>query len=171
MLFVVNAIFYNMIYLNFFYLNERNTSKIEKEGAFKAKLEWQFERFRGGINPEFLYQSLKTPISLVHTNPHQAQKFIGKLAQFYRYLLEHQSQELISLQEELDALQNQTALLNEHIDGVLEFNIDVDKDLCDTCMVIPGSLQRILGSLVASNIVNQKQPLRVNCTKSMFKFL
>lgn len=170
-LFIISAIFYDLVYLSFFYLNERNSSKIEKEGAFKAKLEWQFERFRGSINPAFLYQSLETLISLVHTNPQDAQEFIGKLANFYRYLLEHQSQELITLSNELEALENQAKLLNEHIDGALLLSINVDKDLCDQCMVIPGSLQRILGSLVASTIVNQKQPLQVNCTNDGEEYL
>ncbi len=163
-LFMASAFFYNLVYLSFFYLNERNTSELEKEEVFKEKLAWQFERFQANINPDFLYLSLETLISLVHRHPEHAQEYISWLANYYRFHLESQELELIPLQHELDALVNQAKLLHEQWDGAVGLEVDVDRNLCQACRIVPGSLQRLLQSLVASSVVNQKQPFEVICT-------
>ncbi len=74
-----------------------DVEKLKTENAV-AKL----EALKSQVNPHFLFNSLNALTSLVHSNPDNAVEFIQKLSEVYRYVLDHQYDELVDLDSELE---------------------------------------------------------------------
>ena len=70
---------------------------LEKE-AVKAK----FEALKNHINPHFLFNSLGTLNSLINTNPDKATQYVNEFSKIYRYFLEVNNQDIVTLREEID---------------------------------------------------------------------
>ena len=87
-----------------YFFNEWKNGLVLSETLQKEKVESQVEALRNQANPHFLFNSLNVLSSLVHTDPDKAEEFINKFASVYRYVLNIQDKNLVTLKEELDFL-------------------------------------------------------------------
>jgi len=117
-------------------------------------------KFKNEINPNLLYDSLESLISLIHKNAEEAEDYIDKMALVYRYILSNRNTELVKIGEELQATENVVILLNEmHYN-----NIELQNGLQDQVleeMVIPGSLTSVMESIIRKTIISDTQPLKI----------
>ncbi|MEQ8924934.1 MAG: histidine kinase, partial [Fulvivirga sp.] len=91
----------------------------EKEVIQKELLAAKYEGLKNQVNPHFLFNSFSTLSSLVESQPKLAVEFIDKLSDLYRYVLEHDTDNLVSLKKELDFLNDYIFLLKiRHQDGI-----------------------------------------------------
>jgi two-component system LytT family sensor kinase len=63
--------------------------------------EAELRALKAQINPHFLFNTLNTIASLIHTQPEQAEATIERLAEMFRYLLNGSERRLVPLEEEL----------------------------------------------------------------------
>lgn len=83
-----------------------------KEAATKVErlknegLKSKFESLKNQVNPHFLFNSLNALSSLVYDDQKKAVDFIQKLSDVYRYVLDHQNDEVVPLQKEVDFLKS-----------------------------------------------------------------
>lgn len=63
--------------------------------------EAELKALKAQINPHFLFNTLNTIASLIHTHPEQAEETVERLAEMFRYLLNGSEQRLVPLEEEL----------------------------------------------------------------------
>lgn len=68
--------------------------------------EAELRALRAQLNPHFLFNSLNSILSLISTQPQQAEAMTQKLADFFRRSLKHHATAMISLQEELEIVQD-----------------------------------------------------------------
>ena len=63
--------------------------------------EAELKVLKAQINPHFLFNTLNTIASLIHTHPEQAEATVERLAEMFRYLLNGSERRLVPLEEEL----------------------------------------------------------------------
>lgn len=134
-------------------------AEVHKRAALAAK----YEALKNQVNPHFLFNSFNVLSNLVYKNPDLAAEFIQQLSKVYRYVLETQQQELISLEQELEMLRAYLFLLEIRFGKALEVSTDLDARPGDA--VVPLTLQMLAENAVKHNVASKKNPLRLSFTR------
>ena len=139
-------------------LNEANTkmNKIKQE-AEKSK----FETLKSQINPHFLFNSLNTLSSLIYIDANKADKFTNMLSKIYRYILDHQDEELTPLSEELEFIKKYIYLQKIRFDNNFEVQI-ADYSKYKDMMIVPLSLQILLENVFKHNIISDNIKIKIS---------
>jgi LytS/YehU family sensor histidine kinase len=141
-------------------LESWRNSLAEIERFRKERIEFQFEMLRNQVNPHFLFNSLNTASSLIYENQDAASKFVKQLAKVYRYVLEQQSKELVSLQEEKQFISSFIYLLELRFANNLKVDLIIP-DVYSSLLVLPMGLQLLVENALKHNIVSAKKPLHL----------
>jgi LytS/YehU family sensor histidine kinase len=96
----------------------------------------------------------------VYKDQDKAVEFINQLSKVYRYLLDNHSNELVTLQTELEFIHSYTYLLSIRFDKNIKFSIEVPSDKL-SLMVPPMSLQMLVENAIKHNEISEEQPLSV----------
>lgn len=160
--YTVTALLYNLLYFSNYYLQRENTVKLAAERNQHHVLEMEMTEFRNDINPDLLFESLESLISLMYRDVEKAEAYIDCLANAYRYVLTNRQEELVPVSQELEAARNVIAILNERYFNHLQFESALDEDELNA-MLIPGTLPLIVEALVRSTIVSRFEPLVIRC--------
>ena len=135
-------------------------ASLEREAELKTQLlQYRYESLRSQINPHFLFNSLNVLSELVVDEPRQAVTFIHGLSDTYRYVLDAQEREWVSLSEELALVSTYANLLHVRFEDRLQLKVDVPHQLADR--VVPMALQLLLENAVKHNVVSASNPLTV----------
>jgi LytS/YehU family sensor histidine kinase len=132
---------------------------MDRENRMREKIEADFSTFRNEINPDLLYESLENLILTIHHNADEAEEQIDSLAGIYRYSLINRQQELVTLEDELNSLENLLHLLNHKYGGAIQFTSHVTTP--ETIHLIPGSLQVTIDSIVRNTLISKQSPLAI----------
>jgi Putative regulator of cell autolysis len=99
--------------------------------ALKNK-EMQISLLKSQINPHFLFNTLNSISTLVHSSKEQARKVITQLSDVFRYALDSHGEEMVSLIQEIDFIENYIRIQQVRFGERLRFQKDVDP----TCFLI-----------------------------------
>ncbi|MEL7371838.1 MAG: histidine kinase [Myxococcota bacterium] len=78
------------------------------------------------LNPHFLFNALNASRSLISTAPDRARSVIGCLAAFLRYALDTSPNQMVTLAQEVEAIQYYAAIDKARFEERVKFDIDVD---------------------------------------------
>ncbi len=114
----------------------------------------RYETLKSQINPHFLFNSLNSLSSLIHIDANKADEFAVKLSNIYRYVLDHQDDELVTLHDEIVFVKKYASLQSTRFDD--NFIIDI-KDVTEfnDMMIIPMSIQLLLENVFKHNIISK----------------
>lgn len=162
-IFAVSSIYYNLLHFTVFYLTQQNKTALEKEEALRKGIEYRLQAFKNEVNPDFLYESLESVLSYISESPEAADNHLQQLSEVYRYMLDNRHDELISLEKEIRAAENLTALLKIRHGNHICFraNIDHFEDLQRE--LVPGTLPRLVENMVRVSLISERQPLIITC--------
>jgi LytS/YehU family sensor histidine kinase len=160
-IYLLTSLFYTMLYLSIYYLQKHSKEKLVQETALRKKMEHQLLQLKKDVNPDLLYNSLETLVSLVQEDATKAEDFIDRLSMVYRYSLDHRHKELTSLESELHALQSLVYLYNEKFCGAISGHVTVSETE-QSLLLIPGSLLDIMEEIILSTIITLQHPLSVD---------
>jgi len=160
-IFILSAALYTMVYYSVYYLNQQNVVLLSKENAIRENLEFELESFKNEINPQFLYESLESLISLIHKDPLSAEKFIAQLSGFYRYKLASKKNELVDVKDEIEATKNFIYIMNVKYEDNIHLKLDALSEVGGKKMV-PGSLQDFTEYAIRSSIITAVLPLELS---------
>lgn len=117
-----------------------------------------YRQLKNQINPHFLFNSLNVLVSLINKDKEMAMKYTKKLATVYRYVLAQDEQDIVTVKEEMEFIDNYIGILKTRFDKGLEFEFDIQSD--DMLkFVSPMSLQLLIENAVKHNAVLQDDPL------------
>ncbi len=133
-----------------------NTEILQKEIA-----QAQYEGLRNQVNPHFLFNSLNVLSTLVHVDANLSEQFIDKLAKAYRYVLEQQGEELVSLKTEIDFINSYIFLLKIRFEDKLQINISLPAEMLNH-YIPPLTIQLLIENAVKHNILSKETPLVVD---------
>lgn len=146
------------------FLLEWRSAAIQAEQMKSERLKWQYQSLKDQLNPHFLFNSLNVLSNLVYENADQANAFIEKLASIYRYVLDVQYEELVSLQKEVDFAQNYLQLQELRFGAKLSYAIEVEENL--ELNLPPLTLQLLLENAVKHNAATKTNPLKIKIRKT-----
>jgi len=156
----ISSLLYTLFYLSIYFLTSKNESEIKQEDLKRQNLEHQLEIFNNEINPDLLFQSLETLISLVHDNLDKAEDFVDRLSLTYRYILENRKRELVNLEEELDAATTLFHLFKEKYPDQISLKVKEMK-VSQKKLMVPNSIPVLLDCIVNGSIISARQPINI----------
>lgn len=169
-LFTINAIFlfvswlYTMAYFSNRLLYQQNIEQLEAERSMREAIEKELSTYKNEVNPDLLYNGLETLITLVHKDPIEAEEFIDELSLVYRYILTNRQNELIDLEEDLEAAENVVRILNYRNEGLINLSIKINEE--DRQMqIIPGTIPGLVEYITRRTIINPLTPLSIVLSK------
>jgi hypothetical protein len=133
---------------------------IQQEELKRAHLALQYQSLKDQVRPHFLFNSLSSLATLIHTDAEKATHFVHKLSDVYRYVLEQRENELVPLKEELKFLDDFLYLQKIRFGDSLNINNDLKIDT--SRLVIPLSLQLLVENAIKHNEVSSEFPLQVD---------
>jgi two-component system LytT family sensor kinase len=145
-----------------------NKNKLAQEEKLKyrlaaAELEreksvLQYHQLRNQVNPHFLFNAFSSLDSLVRSNPALASDFISHLSKVYRYVLDHNENEVVSLETESGFIQHYISLLNIRYGKALRVELSISAAAKERGVVMV-TLQMLIDNAIKHNIVIEQQPL------------
>ena len=138
------------------------TAAVEAEQLKRANIASQFEALKSQVNPHFLFNSLNVLSTLVYKDQDLAASFIKQLSNVYRYVLDMKDKEVVSLEEEIKALEAYLFLAKIRHGDNLKAEITIPER---SNKIAPLTLQLLVENAIKHNIVSKKKPLAITITQ------
>ncbi|PPL02710.1 sensor histidine kinase [Parapedobacter indicus] len=145
------------------YFQSEQKAIADSEIAKRKVLLFQHETLRAQINPHFLFNSLNVLSSLIYINPDGANKFTKALSKTYRYVLSLTRQPVVSVAEELDALDAYIFMMRTRFENAFTFTVD-KAVVCEQHQVIPLTLQLLIENAFKHNSATEESQLHIKIT-------
>src|SRR5690606_20242493 len=145
------------------YFQSEQKAIADSEKAKRKVLLFQHETLRSQINPHFLFNSLNVLSSLIYINPDSANKFTKALSKTYRYVLSLTQQPVVSVAEELDALDAYIFMMRTRFENAFTFMVD-KAAACEQHRVIPLTLQLLIENAFKHNSATAESKLHIKIT-------
>jgi len=139
----------------------------EQVRAGKLKTEmmaYKYESLRNQINPHFLFNSFNVLSNLVYEDQAMAVKFIQRMSDLFRYVLDSRDKELVPLEEELDFMRSYTYLVKTRFEDKLNIIVDLQPEPDD--YIVPMTLQLLVENAVKHNEISEAFPLTIHIRKN-----
>ena len=134
---------------------------IDREQQLREEnLKYRYRNLKSQVNPHFLFNSLNTLSEIVYDDVKKADNYIQRLSGIYRYILDNENTDLVSLEEELDFVEKYFGLQKERDNGKISLEIDI-KDP-DRYRIIPVSLQLLVENALKHNSISLEKPLEIH---------
>lgn len=156
--FGVTSLLYNMLSISYKLLNKRNEQLFDDEETLKEQVQYELESYQAQINPDLLFESLESAVTLIREDVDMAEDFIDHLALAYRYILQNQNNETATVDKEMEAAKNILALHNVKYNGLIKLTSTTKGELGN---IIPGSIPLLIDEIVKSSIISQARPLEI----------
>ena len=127
-----------------------------KEENFQAK----YEVLKQQINPHFLFNSLNILKGMIRTGNEDAEAYLIKLAEVYRYILQSNAKEAVVLADELLMLESYHYMLKNRFRDAIELTIDLSAETRQSVLP-PLTFQMLMENCVKHNVLTQSRKLRV----------
>jgi len=134
--------------------------QIQNAQLSRKQMELQFEALRTQLSPHYLFNSLNTISSLIYKDVNQTEEYIRKLANTYQYILASDKKQLISLEDEIDFIQDYCYLLNIRFGKAFKVSIEVENNY-HKHMLPPISIQILVENAVKHNVFDDDNSLEV----------
>jgi sensor histidine kinase YesM len=129
--------------------------------AEKNAAEQQLQLLQQQMDPHFLFNNLNVLSALIHKNADEAEDFLAKFTAIYRYQLQHQSDQLVTLARELAFAEDYLALLNQRFANSYLLELELAGLDSTQWLMLPGALQLALENVVKHNEASPEQPLHI----------
>lgn len=134
---------------------------IQSEKLREENLRTRLESLKTHIDPHFLFNNLNTLSSLIDKDSREAQRFLDKFSDVYRYVLQHRDEELVSLETELDFIQSYTFLFRQRLNKQLLISIIVPPQ-AGSRFLPPLSVQMLVENAIKHNKATTSKPLSIS---------
>lgn len=144
------------------FLFEWREAAIDVEKLKTENLKSKFESLKSQVNPHFLFNSLNALTSLVYADQGKAVQFIQKLSDVYRYVLDHQNDEVVPLRTEVEFLKSYVYLNKIRFGDNFEVNYTNLDEFKPNDSVPPVTLQMLIENCIKHNEISKQNKLHVN---------
>lgn len=145
--------------------------QVETEQLQRENLQARFEVLRNQVRPHFLFNSLNVLSSLIHKDPDLAEDFIEQLSEVYRYVLDTANQNLVTVEQDIQALEAYIFLQQTRYGShSLHFHNEVNGQ-AQQAWIPPLTLQMLAENAVKHNVASEHRPLRLTLSCAAGNFL
>ena len=111
------------------YYSESRRRELNEAQLEQLLAEARLQALRAQLNPHFLFNALNAISSFVERDPRRARAMIEHLASFLRASLEGGSDQLTTLQHELEALEHYLAIQRTRFEDRLRVDVDAEPEV------------------------------------------
>lgn len=131
-----------------------------------AKLQMENDRakyiaLQNQLNPHFLFNSLNTLIAEIKYNPDNAMHFTQSLSSVYRYVLQCQGRNLVSLKEELDFMNSYLFLHKVRLGDCINCDCRIPSRYMER-RIPPLTLQLLVENVIKHNSISSGKPMTIH---------
>lgn len=156
-IYIFAALFYHLYYFSILFLFRKNDDLFLSERIKRDNLELELNAYKNQINPEFLFQTLEIIIIQLKSNKKKADELIDQLAKVYRYTLDNQNNELVTLKEELESLAPVLFIFQcKHSEAITVSTRQLENE---DIFLVPGTLQILFEHAIMNSLINENIPL------------
>lgn len=153
---VVYLVYEAIYFFEAWKLNVRKT-----EGLMRQQVESQLEVLKNQLDPHFLFNSMNTLAALIDDSNTDAQQYLERQSDVYRYVLVSRTKNRVTLEEEMGFL-DAYVYLNK-----IRFreNLQVEQVISSEALrkfVAPLSIQMLIENALKHNIVSKEYPLKIS---------
>lgn len=143
-------------------LNGKQQMMLEYEQLKTEKLQTSYNALMGQINPHFFFNSLNGLNSLIRSGEkEQTLTYLDELSNIFRYILQSNKKEMVTLSDELQFLKAYTYLLGVRYEGKIFFSIQAEPALLFWNLPIL-SILPLIENAVKHNIISKQYPLQID---------
>lgn len=143
-------------------LNGKQQMMLEYEQLKTEKLQTSYNALMGQINPHFFFNSLNGLNSLIRSGEkEQTLTYLDELSNVFRYILQSNKKEMVTLAEELQFVKAYTYLLGVRYEGKLFFSIQAAPVLLLWHLPIL-SILPLIENAVKHNVISKQYPLQID---------
>ena len=139
------------------------TSILEKEKLEKETIKANLKAIQANISPHFLFNNFNALHALIDEDTEQAQLYLTKLSDVYRFILNRRNEELISLDEEIAFIKDYLFLLSIRFGNQVKYTLNVSD--CNGAMIPPVTLQILVENAIKHNEASLENPLLISLNK------
>ncbi|WP_431132758.1 tetratricopeptide repeat-containing sensor histidine kinase [Psychroserpens mesophilus] len=123
----------------FFYKRRRDALDKQQTAEYKSSVaETELKALRSQMNPHFIFNSLNSIGDYISKNDtDKAKTYLSKFAKIMRQTLENSNEKEISLEEDLNLLENYMQMENQRLGGKFTYSISVDKQIDRENVLVP----------------------------------
>ncbi len=136
-------------------------SVLEAEGIKRENLHAQLHTLQNLVNPHFVFNSLNTLTAIIEDDQKVAVQYVQRLASFYRYLLQRQTEHLVLLDDELHFVESYIYLQKKRFGENMIVDIRLDEEVKKKFLPTY-VLQILLENALKHNIISSAQPLKIS---------
>jgi two-component system, LytTR family, sensor kinase len=140
-----------LIYIVYHYVEKNRKDQIDRLRLESTVKELELKTIKSHINPHFIFNSLNSIRALVVENPERARKAITELSNILRSSMQAEKAETVTLQKELDIVEDYLALEHMRFEERLKVEMDIDPDTL-TQPVPPMMLQTLVENSIKHGI-------------------
>ncbi|WP_428657851.1 ligand-binding sensor domain-containing protein [Runella sp.] len=134
---------------------ERKAIMLERE-----KVLARYQGLINQLNPHFLFNSLAVLDSLIYKDHKLASKYLRQLTKVYRYLIENDESEVVTLEQELRFARDFVSLLHMRYGTGLCVEIAIPDEISHK-KVVPVTFQNLIENAIKHNTTSLESPLWV----------
>ena len=152
-------------------IDKVRTAEIDNARLTEEKAKAELASLKEQISPHFLFNTLSSLSAIIRQNDKSSSlKFVDKMSQVYRYILESAEKDVVTVEEELDFLQAFVFLLEKRFGTKFRLNIDIPADW-HASKIPPMALQLLVENAIQHNAILQSAPLMVNVSTNDHKII
>jgi hypothetical protein len=140
------------------------TNWLLRQEATKLQMEntqAKYIALQNQLNPHFLFNSLNTLIAEIKYNPDNAMHFTRNLSSVYRYVLQCQGRNLVSLKEELEFMHSYLFLHKVRLGNCIDCDCRIPSWYMDR-QIPPLTLQLLVENVIKHNSISSSKPMTVH---------
>ena len=148
------------LYFGYKFLKDWRRSELETERLLKENARSQMMSLKNHLDPHFLFNNLNILSSLIDKDPNLSKDYLDKFASVYRIILKSETDDLTTIEEELQLIDAYVHLLKIRFQDNIIFDLRVNPD--HYAMGIPPlSLQMLIENAIKHNMATKTQPLHI----------
>ncbi|MBL7812336.1 MAG: histidine kinase [Bacteroidetes bacterium] len=156
----ITTVIMNLLIAGIYFFRQWKNTLLETEVLKKEQIRTQYELLKSQVNPHFLFNALNTLGSLIDENPGKAGEFVTHMADVYRYVLAARDSDLVTVGEEVKAMESYVFLQKMRFEEHLQVHIDIPEHV-RVNKIIPMSLQLLMENAIKHNEISRQNPLQI----------
>ncbi len=159
-LYIIASVLVNSFFITGYFIDQWKISLVKAERLEKEKTQVQFDNLKNQLNPHFLFNALTSLNSLIFENQGLASQFLQHLSKVYRYVLQNKGKNFVTVQTEMDFIQNYVFLLRTRFESALTISFRIHEHSRDKA-IVPVTLQILIENALKHNVVDKDRPLSI----------
>ncbi len=143
-----------LAYFVWHYINKNRNDQLDKLKLETTVKELELKTIKSHINPHFIFNSLNSIRALVDENPQRARKAITELSNILRSSMQAEKMETVTLERELDIVNDYLALEQMRFEERLQIELEIDEDTLGQ-PIPPMMLQTLVENAIKHGISKQ----------------